>query len=61
MSNRTRPGQAFAGAAIEVAGRLVTRGCSISLRWVSAHKGVGGNEMGVFAKVGVEDACDSVG
>ena len=62
MSDRIGPGQAFAGATVEVTKRLTTQGFSVSLRWVPAHKGVEDNEMaGVFAKAAAEGASDSVG
>ena len=39
------PGDAFSRATIKVAVRIAARGCRITLRWVPAHKGVGGNEI----------------
>lgn len=46
MSDRIGPGQAFARAIIEVAERLQSRGCSITLRWVLAHGSRGQRDGG---------------
>ena len=54
--------KAFVTATIEVAEGLVGKGCSITLRWTPAHKGVEGNEVAdSFAKEAARGACDSVG
>ena len=39
------PGQRFAEAAIEVCNRIITNDNSVTIRWVSAHKGATGNEV----------------
>ena len=46
MPDRIGPGQAFARAIIEVAERLQSRGCSITLRWVLAHGSRGQRDGG---------------
>ena len=38
------PGQDMAIRAIEIAERIVQSGCTVTVRWTPAHKGVEGNE-----------------
>ena len=58
QTDRSGPGQAFARAIIEVAERLQTRGCAVTLRWTPAHKGFEANEMAdEYAEAAVESKC----
>ena len=45
MTDRCGPGQALANAIIELEELLSRRGCSVTIRWTPAHKGVEGNEV----------------
>ena len=44
-ADRAGPGQASARAVIELEGLLVEKGCSVTIRWTPAHKGVEGKEV----------------
>ena len=49
------PAQRFAVAAIEVCDRIHARGGQITIRWVSSHVGIEGNETaGRYAKAAAE-------
>ena len=39
------PEQEVAVQVVEVAQRMVARGCSVTIRWTPAHRGVEGNEQ----------------
>ena len=45
LNDSLGPGQQWTRAIIEVAGRAMARNNHIWIGWVSAHKGVQGNEM----------------
>ena len=54
-------GQRFAVAIIEVCSRLLSRGNTLTLRWVPNHLGIEGNEIADdWAKRAAEDQGDSV-
>ena len=57
---RLVPGQALARATTEVAERPTARGCSTTLRWTPAHKGVEGNKVADdYAKEAAESLWDA--
>ena len=61
QSDDMGPGQRFVIAVMEVCERLMSRGNTLTLRWVPSHPGVEGNEAAdEWAKRAAEDTGDSV-
>lgn len=59
-AGRAGPNQALARANIELEGLLIETGCSVTLRWAPAHKGVEGNGAAdLYAKRAAEAPCGS--
>ena len=55
-------GQALARVIVKLGGLLIERGCSVTIRWTPAHKGVEENEAaGFYAKLAAETHYDLVG
>ena len=60
QTDRAGPGQAFARSIIEIGERLAAHGCSVTLRWTPAHRGVEGSEVADgYAKVAAENTGDA--
>ena len=56
-TDRLGPGQCIAVGAVEVCGRLTSRGNSVKIRWTPAHQGVEGN---LYAKGAAESTLHAV-